>query len=74
MLSYNCLQDHRISSGEYCLIPVQEEHINLKPLGINTVRILTGEYSKIQAAPAYDADLHISNLDELSDLFNLKML
>jgi RimJ/RimL family protein N-acetyltransferase len=28
MLSYSCLQDQRISSGEYCLIPVQEEHID----------------------------------------------
>lgn len=29
MLSYNCLRDQRISSGEYCLMPVQEEHIDL---------------------------------------------
>jgi len=51
-----------------------KDFINLKPLGMNTVRIMTGEYSKIQAAPAYDADLHISNLDELSALFNLETL
>jgi putative hydrolase of the HAD superfamily len=51
-----------------------KDFVNLKPLGVNTVRILTGEYSKTQAATAFDADFHISKLDELTALFNLELL
>jgi putative hydrolase of the HAD superfamily len=51
-----------------------KDFVNLKPLGINTVRILTGEYSQVSAKPEFDADLHIHSLAELPNLFNLDLV
>jgi putative hydrolase of the HAD superfamily len=51
-----------------------KDFVNLKPLGVNTVRILTGEYSKVIAKPNFDADTHIQSLAQLKSLFKLDLL
>jgi putative hydrolase of the HAD superfamily len=50
-----------------------KDFVNLKPLGVNTVRILTGEYAKVEPEPAFDAAFHINKLDALTSLFNLEL-
>ena len=51
-----------------------KDFVNLKPLGVNTVRILTGEHSKVLAKPEFDADVHIQSLAELPSLFKLDLI
>ena len=51
-----------------------KDFVNLKPLGVNTVRILTGEHSKVLAKPEFDADIHIQSLAELPSLFKLDLI
>ena len=49
-----------------------KDFVNLKPLGMKTVRILTGSYANVSAAPDFDADFHIDSLNEITDLFSLE--
>lgn len=39
-----------------------KDFVNLKPLGVHTVRVLTGMYRKTKAEPEYDAHQTIENL------------
>jgi putative hydrolase of the HAD superfamily len=48
-----------------------KDFVNLKPLGMKTVRILTGSYANVSAAPNFDADFHIDSLNEITDLFSM---
>ena len=42
-----------------------KDFVNLRPLGVSTVRVLTGEYSDYQVTSEYDADYTIPNLSKL---------
>jgi putative hydrolase of the HAD superfamily len=45
-----------------------KDFVNLNPLGVHTIRILTGEYSHVIAKLGYDAKYSINSLDELPSL------
>lgn len=45
-----------------------KDFVNLKPLGVKTIRVLTGAHSHVRSAPAYDAQFKISSLDSLEPL------
>jgi len=51
-----------------------KDFVNLKPIGVKTVRILTGSYSNVSAVPDFDADFHIENLNQLSRIFTLDLV
>lgn len=42
-----------------------KDFVNLNPLGVHTIRVTTGEYSKDIAQPGFDAMYKINKLDEL---------
>ncbi|TWI72372.1 putative hydrolase of the HAD superfamily [Desulfobotulus alkaliphilus] len=42
-----------------------KDFINLNPLGVHTIRVLTGEYSKVIGKSGYEAQYQIQALDEL---------
>ena len=44
-----------------------KDFVNLTPLGVRTVRVLTGEYRHVVARPKYDATHQIENLEQLHD-------
>lgn len=44
-----------------------KDFVNLTPLGVRTVRVLTGEHRKVIARSGYDALYVIDNLDQLPD-------
>ncbi len=48
-----------------------KDFVNLKPLGMKTIRVLTGPYSKVSVAPEFDADLYVDNLNQLLTLSSL---
>lgn len=49
-----------------------KDFVNLTPLGVHTIRVLTGEHNKAVARPGYEASYVIDNLDELHNcLLNL---
>jgi len=43
----------------------RKDFVNLNPLGVHTIRVLTGEYSELVAKKGYDAKYKIKNLSEL---------
>ena len=45
-----------------------KDFVNLTPLGVTTVRVLTGAYSKVPALPGHDALFTIPDLDALPDV------
>ena len=44
-----------------------KDFVNLTPLGVRTVRVLTGEHRFVEAEPGHDALHSIDNLEKLSD-------
>lgn len=42
-----------------------KDFVNLNPLGVHTVRVLTGRYRYLNARPGHDATAVISSLDDL---------
>lgn len=44
-----------------------KDFVNLTPLGVRTIRVLTGEHRSVEAKPGYDALHVIDNLDRLQD-------
>lgn len=44
-----------------------KDFVNLTPLGVRTVRVLTGEHRTVEAKPSHDALHVIDNLDQLPD-------
>jgi putative hydrolase of the HAD superfamily len=44
-----------------------KDFVNLTPLGVQTVRVLTGEYKDLLAKPGYEAMHIINSLSDLSD-------
>lgn len=42
-----------------------KDFVNLKPLGVSTVRVLTGEHRAVKARPDYEALYVIDSLDQL---------
>lgn len=48
-----------------------KDFVNLKKLGVKTIRVLTGSYASVKAVPGYDAEYHIENLDFLADVLCL---
>ena len=49
-----------------------KDFVNLNPLGVKTVRVLTGRFKKQKAKRSHDANFHINNLSELLPLLNIK--
>jgi putative hydrolase of the HAD superfamily len=47
-----------------------KDFVNLRPLGVHTIRVATGEYSKDIAQPGFDALYKINTLDELKNVLN----
>ena len=45
-----------------------KDFINLTPLGVSTIRVLTGAYCEIPASPGHDALITIPDLDALPDV------
>lgn len=45
-----------------------KDFVNLNPLGVRTVRVLTGQHRDVVARRGFDARHRISSLDELPDL------
>jgi len=43
----------------------KKDFVNLKPLGVTTVRVLSGRHSAINASEEFDAEFHISGFEEL---------
>lgn len=44
----------------------KKDFVNLRKLGVRTVRVLTGPYASYPAADGFDAEIHIRSLDEFS--------
>jgi len=44
-----------------------KDFVNLTPLGVSTVRVLTGEHRDVVAKPGYEATHVIDSLDQLPD-------
>lgn len=42
-----------------------KDFVNLKPLGVTTVRVLTGKHAKVLASEDFNAEFQISSMDEL---------
>lgn len=49
-----------------------KDFVNLTPLGVLTVRVLTGTYSETQALPGHDALVTIPDLDALPDVLTTR--
>ena len=47
-----------------------KDFVNLNPLGVKTVRVLTGRFKKQKAKSSYDANFHINDLSDLLPLLN----
>jgi putative hydrolase of the HAD superfamily len=47
-----------------------KDFVNLSPLGVHTVRVLTGQYKTVIAKPGYDAKYTIPDLRSLPKLLN----
>jgi|688.fasta_scaffold604536_2 putative hydrolase of the HAD superfamily len=45
----------------------KKDFVNLKPLGVKTVRVMTGKYSKIEASSKFEAEIRIPSLMCLDD-------
>jgi len=42
-----------------------KDFVNLTPLGVLTIRVMTGEYSKVNVPPGYDAKFNIPSIGHL---------
>ncbi len=51
-----------------------KDFVNLNPLGMRTIRVLTGEYRTVVAKPGYDAKIHIQGIADLSATLNEAIL
>lgn len=49
-----------------------KDFVNLKPLGVTTVRILKGRYAKVSKSEEFDAEFHINSMEELSKVLELQ--
>ena len=45
-----------------------KDFVNLTPLGVHTIRVMTGEHANVIAKPGYDAKYKINSLDALPNL------
>ena len=45
-----------------------KDFVNLTPLGVQTVRVVTGEHAQIKAKPGYEAMYRIASIGELPQL------
>lgn len=46
----------------------EKDFVKLNPLGVHTIRVATGEYSKVIARPDFDAMHKINTLDQLENV------
>lgn len=46
----------------------KKDFVNLKPLGVKTIRVMTGRYSSLEVSKDFDAEYRISNLNELRNV------
>ena len=46
-----------------------KDFVNLIPLGMKTVRVLTGHHKDVVARPGFDAEITIPDLDQLHAKF-----
>ena len=47
-----------------------KDFVNIKPLGVYTIRLLKGTHSSVVAKPRYDAHVSIRDLNELPALLS----
>ena len=50
----------------------KKDFVNLNPLGVKTVRVLTGRFKSQKAKKSYDANFQINNLSELLPLLGIQ--
>lgn len=48
----------------------QKDFVNLKPLGVKTIRVMTGRHSRIEVPSNFDAEIRIPNLTSLLDVLH----
>jgi putative hydrolase of the HAD superfamily len=48
----------------------KKDFVNLKPLGVKTIRVLTGRYSDLTVSTSFDAEFRISSLGELKNVID----
>lgn len=48
----------------------KKDFVNLKPLGVTTIRVLTGRHSAVHATEKFDAEFCISGMEELSKVLD----
>lgn len=46
----------------------KKDFVNLKPLGVKTIRVMTGRYSGLEVSKDFDAEYRISNLNDLGNV------
>ena len=51
-----------------------KDFVNLTPLGVRTIRVLTGEHQNVKAKPGFEATYVITSLGELPYLFKQESL
>lgn len=61
------LENVSSSSVVYVADNPHKDFVGIKPLGFQTIRVLTGPYALDKVEPAYDADFTIANLQSLDD-------
>jgi len=49
----------------------RKDFVNLKPLGVTTIRIIRGRYANVQLSKDYEADYRISGMDKLEEVLEL---
>ena len=49
-----------------------KDFVNLNPLGVKTVRVLTGRFKSQKAKKSYDAKFQIDNLSELLPVLGIQ--
>lgn len=60
----DCAWDEMIYVGDN----PSKDFVNLTPLGVSTIRVLTGAHKELQAPPGHDALISIPDLDALPDV------
>jgi putative hydrolase of the HAD superfamily len=50
----------------------KKDFVNLKPLGVTTVRVLTGRHAKTDVSEEFDAEFSISSIDNLDKVLELR--
>ena len=45
-----------------------KDFVNLNPLGVLTVRVMTGEHARVVAKPGFDARVRIAGIEDLSPI------